>query len=109
MYRVDLHLKGETTESALYHLKQAIALSRKQHEKVLCAIVGYGSRGGTHKIQTAVLQELAVLKEKKQVKDYIIGSDMDLFSPRYQQLKGKEWIPEEVKRAKNPGEVIIIL
>lgn len=109
MYTVDLHLKNETVNHALYQLEQSIRLMRKTHEHVGCFIVGYGSTGGSHKIKTAVLNALEEKKQKNEIKGYIIGSEIDIFNPKYQQLKGKEWIDEVSKRRKNPGEVIVIL
>ncbi len=109
MYTVDLHLKKETVESALFNLNQGIQIMRKSKEHVGCFIVGYGSSGGSHKIKTAVLEELEKKYSSHQIKGYLIGSEVDIFNVKYQQLKGKEWIPEEVKKRKNPGEIIVII
>lgn len=109
MYTADLHCKGETVDTALYNLKQAFILARRSKEKTVCLIVGYGSTGGTHKIKTAVLYELERLAAQKQIKDYILGAELDIFNPKYQTLNGREWIDEACLKRKNPGEVIVIL
>ncbi|MDE5714691.1 MAG: hypothetical protein K2I42_01005 [Anaeroplasmataceae bacterium] len=109
MYTVDLHLKNETVEHAKYNLIQAIQLSRKTKEKVLCLIVGYGSTGGSHKIKTAILDELESLLIKHQIKDYILGTDIDIFNVKYQNFKGKEFLDKECFLHKNPGEIIVVL
>ncbi len=109
MYTVDLHQKFETVQTAESNLLVQIKLARKTKEKALCLIVGYGSSGGTHKIRTAILQALEDLSEKHQIKDFIIGSDLDIFNPKYQTLKGKEWIEKDCLRRKNKGEIIVIL
>ncbi len=109
MFTVDLHLKNETTDTAIYHLEKTLELMRKSHEKVGCLIVGYGSTGGTHKIRNAVLDVLAEKEKKHQIRGFIIGSEIDIFNVKYQNLKGKELIDNATKKRKNPGEIIIIL
>ena len=109
MYTVDLHLKGETVISALYNLQSSINLARKSKEKTLCLIVGHGSTGGTHKIKTAVLEKLLELKQKNQIKDYIIGNEVDIFNSKYQTLKGKENIQKSLVGHMNAGEILVIL
>lgn len=109
MFTRDLHLKNETVQTALYNLKETILLARNTKEHVVCLIVGYGSTGGTHKIKTAVLVQLEELKNKHQIKDYIEGNDLDIFNPRYQMLKGKEWLDKEALQRKNKGEIFVLL
>lgn len=109
MYIVDLHYKTATVESALYNLNSSLKLARSSKEKILCVIVGYGSSGGSHKIKNAVIEELNNLLNKKQIKGFIGGNEIDIFNVKYQLLKGKESIPKELHQRKNPGEVIIIL
>ena len=109
MYTVDLHLKGETVSSAISNLHSFIKLARKTKEKCLCLIVGYGSTGGTHKIKTGVLEELENLKENNQIKDFIIGNEVDIFNPKYQTLKGKETIEKSLVGHMNAGQILVIL
>lgn len=109
MYTVDLHLKNENVESAVVNLYSSIKLAKKTKEKILCLVVGYGSTGGTHKIKTAVENELEELKRKNQIKGYINGNDIDIFNIKYQKLKNKELIPKDIINRRNPGEIIVIL
>ena len=109
MYKVDLHQKNETIASAISNLYSSITLARKTKEKTLCLIVGYGSTGGTHKIKTAIENELTELKNKNQIKGFIFGNELDIFNVKYQTLKNKELIEMEAFKRKNPGEIIVIL
>ena len=109
MFTRDLHLKGASVSSALHDLEQTLILARKSKERVVCLIVGYGSSGGTHKIKSAILEELDKKQLKNNIREYIVGSDLDLFNPKYLNMKFKELIPEDVKRKRNPGEIIVIL
>ena len=109
MYTVDLHSKNETITSAISNLYSSISLARKTKEKTLCLIVGYGSSGGTHKIKTAIENELNELKNKNQIKGFIFGNEIDIFNVKYQSLKNKELIEKDVIKRKNPGEIIVIL
>lgn len=109
MYTVDLHPKDATVSSAIENLKQSLKLCRQTKEKVACFIVGYGSTGGTHKIKTAILEELDQLLQAHQIKGFIIGSEIDIFNPKYQNLKGREYLDKECQRRQNPGEVFVTL
>ncbi len=109
MYTVDLHLKNETVEHAKYNLKHTIQLARKTREKLICLIVGYGSTGGTHKIKTAILEELEDLLAKHQIKDFIVGSEIDISNPKYLNFKGRDLLDKDAFNRKNPGEVIVYL
>ncbi len=109
MFTIDLHLKNETVVNALYNMKQAILLARKSKEHVICFIVGYGSKGGSHKIKTACLEELEQMKNKNQIIDYIISSEIDIFNIKYQKLKGKQYLNSSILNRKNPGEIIVII
>jgi hypothetical protein len=104
----DIHSNKERVEDALYDLEQSIKLCKKQKDKVLSLIVGYGSKSGHHKIKTAVLEKLEIYKEKGFVKDYIEGNKLDIFSLEYQKFKYGHLINEEEKRKKNPGIIYII-
>ena len=104
----DIHSNKETVVNALYDLEQSIKLCKKQHDKVLALIVGYGSSSGHHKIKTAVLEKLKEYKDKGFVKDFIEGNKLDIFNVEYQNFKYKEYIKEEEKVKKNPGIIYII-
>jgi len=105
----DIHSNKETVEVALYDLKQTILLAKKQREKVVALIVGYGSTGKTHKIQTAVLEALEDYRKTCFIKDYIRGNNLDIFSSIYHSFKFKDLIPEGEKRSGNPGVIYIIV
>lgn len=105
----DIHSNKESVETAIYDLAQSIKLARSSKEKVLCLIVGYGSKGKTHKIQTAVIEELERYIEKKQIKEYIRGNELDIFNLKYQKLKFAHLIPENEKKEKNYGKIYIIV
>lgn len=109
MYTKDLHYSGASVSSAISELEQSIKLARNSKERVLCLIVGYGSSGGSHKIKTAILEALTEKKNKNQIKEFIIGSNIDLFNVEYLNMKFRNLIPDDVKRRRNPGEIIVIL
>ena len=108
MYTVDIHYAGATRQSAKYNLDESIIIARRQPDKLLCLIVGRG-KGGTHKIKTEILDVLSEYKAKNKVKDYICGSDLDIFSSVYSNFKYKDRIPEVEKYNKNAGAIYVIL
>lgn len=107
MLEKDFH--GLTVEAALYELEVTIKLARKQRKKLLSLIVGYGASGKTHKIREAFLEELEVKVLKKQIKGYILGSNLDLFNPKFLNFPYRHLIPEEIKRKANPGAIYIVI
>ena len=109
MYTIDLHLKKESVQSAIYNLHEAIKLARRTKERVICLIVGYGSTGGTHKIKSSILIELDDMKSKNQIREYIIGSDIDIFNINYQNFKNKNLLDKKLFTQKNPGQIIVIV
>ncbi len=104
----DIHSNKETVDNALYDLEQSIKLCKRQKDKLLCLIVGYGSSSGHHRIKTAVIEKLNEYKEKNFIKDYIEGNNLDIFDIDYQKFKYKDLISDEEKRRKNPGIIYII-
>lgn len=109
MITIDIHSNHETVGDAISMLDGAIKLGRKEKDKIVCLIVGYGSKGTAHKIRSAVLEKLIEYKEKRFIKDYICGSDLDIFNLNYQKFIGKEKIGEEEKKKKNPGAIYLSL
>lgn len=109
MFTRDIHSHQETTEAAVYDLNQSILLCRRQKEKLLCVIVGYGSKGKTHKIQSAVLEILKEYKACHKIKDYILRSHLDIFCVEYQNFKYKDLIPKQEMQHRNPGAVYIVV
>lgn len=109
MFTRDIHSNKETIIQVEYELDNSIFLAKKAKEKILCLIIGYGSHKTSHKINTFVLERLEEYKRLGKIKDYILGSKLDIFDLDYQKFKNKELIPEEEKRKKNPGAVYISL
>jgi hypothetical protein len=109
MYTVDIHSNKETKEIAKSELDIAISFARKDKDKLLKVIVGYGSKSNKHIIKTYILEYLLELKDKSQIKDYIEGENLDIFNPKYMNFKYGYRIPDFEKRTKNPGVIYIIL
>lgn len=109
MLTKDIHSNKETVPTALYELEQGIKLAKARKEKVLCLIVGYGSKGTAHKIQTAVLLQLEEYKSKRMIKEYIRGNELDIFNSNYQKLKFGHLINENEKKEKNYGKIYVIV
>lgn len=103
----DIHSNKESVSSALYDLNESIKMARRDKDKLLCLIIGYGSKGTSHKIKTAVIEYLEELKIKNQIKDYLLGSDIDIFNIKYQKFTHKDKIPDLDKKHPNPGVVYI--
>ncbi len=82
MITKDIHSNKETVVDALYMLDLAIKEAKRDKDRILCLITGYGSKGGTHKIRTAVIERLEDYKKSNRIKAYIIGSDID-YSDKY--------------------------
>ncbi len=109
MYTCDIHSNKETVNDALYMLDRAIQMARSDKDRLLCLIVGYGSKSGHHRIKDGVIEKLNDYKSHNRIKDYILGNNLDLFDPIYLSFKYKERIPDSEKRSKNPGAIYIIL
>ncbi len=107
MLNVDIHSNKETVSTALYNMDQAILLAKKQPDKLLCLIIGYGSKGTSHKIHTAVIEKLQEYVKTKRIKGYILGSKLDIFDLDYQKFPYKDKIPNIDKQRKNPGAVYV--
>ena len=107
--KIDIHSNKETKEQASYNLLTWIKRCKKTKDKVLYVIVGYGSTSGKHKIKTNTLEIAEELKINSQIKDYILGNELDIFNEKYQKFKYKELIDEDEKRIKNPGLIVFIL
>ena len=77
MITKDIHSNKETVNDALYLLDLAIKETKRDSDRILCLITGYGSKGGTHKIRTAILERLEEYKKTNRIKAYILGGDID--------------------------------
>lgn len=109
MFLADIHSNKEKVVDAKELLDNYISLARHDKDKILCLIVGYGSKTNKHKIKTAILEKLEEYYLAKKIKGYIIGNELDIFNEKYQKLYNNHRIPDSEKREKNPGKVYIIL
>ncbi len=107
MLRRDIHSNKETVQNASYDLDQSIALAKRDKDKLLCLIIGYGSKGTAHKIHTAVIKRLEEYLNANRIKGYILGSQLDIFNPDYQNFPARDKIPDDDKRQRNPGAVYV--
>lgn len=107
MYFKDFH--GYTLDNAICELDITIKLCKKQKDKICGLIVGYGSSNKSHKIKSSFIEILEEKKNKKIIKDYICGEDLDIFSSKYLNFKFRYLIPESEKKIKNKGIIYIIL
>lgn len=103
----DIHSNREKVSDTIYELEVSIRLAKKDKDKLLCLVTGYGSKGTSHKIKTAVIERLEELKIKNQIKGYLIGSDLDIFNINYQKFSHRFVIPKEDFNRKNPGIIYI--
>lgn len=108
MYTVDIHYKGATVLSTKHNIDESIIIARKDKDKLLCLIVGKGN-GGTHKIKTETINILTEYRNTNKIKDFICGSDLDIFSSVYHSFKFKDRIPQDEKIKKNGGSIFVIL
>ena len=104
----DIHYKMPTVANALEHLDLFLK-EVKRSEKIVEVITGYGSTGGSSKIKNAVIKRLEEYKEKKYIKDFICGNELDIFNVKYQNFKYLNLIPTEIKKTQNKGAIYIIL
>ena len=104
----DIHYGMPTVANALDHLDLFLK-EVKRSEKIVEVITGYGSTGGSSKIKKAVIERLEEYKDKKYIKDFICGDELDIFNKKYQNFKYLSLIPNEVKRIQNKGAIYIIL
>ena len=109
MRMYDIHNNNQNKDTVKYELDKEIKSTKRESDRLLYLIVGYGSSGGSHKIKNYVIEYLNEYIKTGFVKDYIIGSDIDIFNPKYQQFKGREKLPENVKKERNPGVIIILV
>lgn len=109
MYKIDIHSNKETVDSALYMLDLAIKFGKKEKDRLVCVITGYGSKGTSHKIQISTIERLEELKNKNVIKDFIKGSNLDIFDRAYQSFKGRGKIPDIDMKIRNPGAIYILV
>lgn len=110
MIEVDIHNNYPVVKDALSHLEDELTYY-KLKTKVLKIIVGYGSKGGTHKIKNASIEYLKKAKDKHEIKDFILCEKLGLGSQTFQQLKPEyqKLIPSSERKEANEGAIIIFL
>lgn len=109
MYIIDIHSNKETVKDALYQLDEGIKIARRDKDKILCVITGYGSHNTSHKIKTAIEEKLEAYINDKFIKGWIRGNELDIFNKRYQSFPNSDRIPKNDKNIKNPGAIYIAL
>lgn len=107
MYTSDIHSHKETIKEAIYELDIALQFARKEKDRLLCIITGYGSKGTSHKIKTEIENVLNEYLKLNKIKGFLIGSDIDMFNDKYQKFIYKDRIPKKDKMIKNPGAIYI--
>ena len=55
MYTVDVHSNKETTKVAIDMLEASLEFGRKDKDRVICLITGYGSKSGHGRIKEAII------------------------------------------------------
>ncbi|MBR6289121.1 MAG: hypothetical protein IKR19_07295 [Acholeplasmatales bacterium] len=108
MITKDIHSNKETVNDALYLLDLALKEAKRDKDKILCLITGYGSRGGTHKIRTAILDKLSEYKENNRIKAFILGGDIDYGEKYIEFLKSAPRF-YNVQKERNNGVIYIAL
>ena len=104
MITIDLH--GMNVDSAIYNLNNHLKMAKKDKDRLLYIITGYGSSGKTHKIKNKVIEVLDEYKMNKYIKDYLLGSEIDIFNLKYQSFPNKN-IPENIKNERNLGAILV--
>lgn len=109
MITYDVHLNHDNIDSALYNLDIYIKHAKKEKDKFLLFISGYGSSGKSHKIKDVIISKLEEYKNKKYIKDYILGEEVKNLSIKYLEfLKNiKSDISENVIKCLNIGNILI--
>ena len=108
MINYDIHNDKQGFDRIKYDLDIQIKFAKREKDRLLCLIVGYGSTGGTHKIKNNAIEILEEYKKNNRIKDYLLGDNLDIFNPLYQSFKGKDNIPSNLKNI-NPGIIIILV
>lgn len=108
MFTMDIHSNKETKKDAIKMLEEALAFGRKDKDKLLCIITGYGSTSGHGRIKQAIIEILDSWKGNK-IKDYLLGNELDIFNSKYQNCKYTSRLPKEELRSQNPGKIYIFL
>ena len=107
MLTVDIHSNKETVKEAMYTLKEHILTAKRDKDKLLCLIVGYGSKGTSHKIKTATIEALDEYLKSSFIKGYLLGENCDIFNSEYHKFIKRDRIPDLYKRSTNKGVIFV--
>lgn len=107
MLTADIHSNKETVAEAMVMMREHILTAKRDKDRLLCLIVGYGSKGTSHKIKTKALEVLDEYASTNFIKGYLLGSNVDIFNSEYHKFIKRDKIPDEYKRQRNPGVIFI--
>ena len=62
MKTADIHSDSENYDALIKKIDVEIRFAKREKDKLLCLIVGYGSSGGSHKIKNNTISILEELK-----------------------------------------------
>jgi DNA-directed RNA polymerase subunit RPC12/RpoP len=94
---------------ALQRLHNEIITARRQGDRVLILIHGFGSSGRGGAIKKEVRRQLQFLFDKKEINDFLPGEDCDKRSGRFRQMVRRFSCVEKLVRKPNPGITVVVL
>lgn len=86
---VNLEENMPSCDEAMETLKAMVSLSKKNRDRCLIVIHGYGSTGRGGKIREKARQWLNAQVRKGTVKAVVYGEDFNVFSPKAVELKNR--------------------
>ena len=109
--RLDLEDGMPLVEEAISRMNMGLQELRVSQEKLVKLIHGYGSTGTGGKIRTGVRGELAAMKRKKLIRDFIPGEDFGPLDAASRKLaESSTTIPRDPDWGQmNPGITIVVL
>ena len=109
--RLDLEDGMPLVEEAISRMNMGLQELRVSQEKLVKLIHGYGSTGTGGKIRTGVRGELAAMKRKKLIRDFIPGEDFGPLDAASRKLaESSTTIPRDPDWGRmNPGITIVVL
>lgn len=111
-YKV-LNLKqySPSTEQAMAIFQINMESYKLEGVRAVKIIHGYGSHGVGGEICKTLRNTLKTLKKNRKIKDYLLGSEWDLASPKCMRilLELKDCYDDEDLGKRNPGITIVIL
>ncbi len=109
--RLDLEDGMPLVEEAISRMNMGLQELRVIQEKLVKLIHGYGSTGTGGKIRTGVRGELAAMKRKKLIRDFIPGEDFGPLDAASRKLaESSTTIPRDPDWGRmNPGITIVVL